>query len=55
MPQTLASVNAYHEVIKVPLNDIVAVEKHLRKKDIAAVIIEGIQGFGGYMCLMPGF
>lgn len=47
MPQTLASVNAYHEVIKVPLNDIIAVEKYLRKKDIAAVIIEGIQGFGG--------
>ena len=43
----IASVNAQHEVVKVPLNDINTVKQHLQTKEFAAVIIEGLQGFGG--------
>lgn len=43
----VAAVNALHEMVKVPLNDIETVEHHLFTKEYAAVIIEGIQGFGG--------
>ncbi|HAS41394.1 MAG TPA: aspartate aminotransferase family protein [Microscillaceae bacterium] len=43
----VASVNAQHEVAKIPLNDLYAVQKHLQTQEFAAVIIEGVQGFGG--------
>ena len=43
----IASVNAQHEVVQVPLNDINVVQKHLQTGEFAAVIIEGVQGFGG--------
>lgn len=43
----IASVNAQHEVVKVPLNDINTVKQHLQTNEFAAVIIEGLQGFGG--------
>ena len=39
--------NTGHEVTFVALNDIQAVEKELQKGDVAAVIIEGIQGVAG--------
>lgn len=39
--------NANHNVEFLPWNDISAAEKALAKKDVAAVIIEGIQGVGG--------
>ena len=39
--------NTGHEVTFVPLNDIHAIEKELEKGDVAAVIIEGIQGVAG--------
>jgi acetylornithine aminotransferase len=55
MPQKLAPVNTMHEVIKVPLNDIKSVRQHLQTKEVAAVIIEGIQGYGGIHVPKPAF
>ena len=43
----VAPVNSFHQVEFLPFNDIEAVEQTLSKKDVAAVIIEGIQGVGG--------
>jgi len=42
-----AEINKGHEVTFIPLNDEVVLEKELKKGDVAAVIIEGIQGVGG--------
>ena len=42
-----APLNRQHEVELLPLNDLDAVERALSKRDVAAVIIEGIQGVGG--------
>lgn len=46
-PKIVAPVNANHQVELIDLNDIEAAEKALAKGDVAAVIIEGIQGIGG--------
>ena len=46
-----APINRTSQVVHVPLNDIEAVRTELSKGDVAAVIIEGIQGVGG--CRMP--
>lgn len=46
-PKINAPLNAQQEVVFLPLNDIESLEKELSKKDVAAVIIEGIQGVGG--------
>ncbi len=46
-PAIQSPFNTGHEVTFLPLNDINAVEKELKKGDIAAVIIEGIQGVAG--------
>jgi len=46
-PAIQAPFNKGHEVTFVPLNDIVAVETEIEKGDVAAVIIEGIQGVSG--------
>ncbi len=43
----IAPFNASHQVEILPWEDIEAVEKSLSTKDVAAVIIEGIQGIGG--------
>jgi acetylornithine aminotransferase len=43
----VAPVNSFHQVEFVPFNNIDAVERSLSNKDVAAVIIEGIQGVGG--------
>ncbi len=43
----VAPVNSFHQVEFLPFNDIDRVEQVLSKKDVAAVIIEGIQGVGG--------
>jgi acetylornithine/N-succinyldiaminopimelate aminotransferase len=45
-PKIVAPFNAGHEIVFVPLNDIAAFDK-VMDKDVAAVIIEGIQGVGG--------
>lgn len=46
-PKINAPLNKQHEVVFLPLNDLVKVEQELSAKDVAAVIIEGIQGVGG--------
>ncbi len=46
-PKIIAPFNASHDVELLPLNDLEAAERVLSKKDVAAVIIEGIQGIGG--------
>ena len=45
-PKIVAPFNAGHEIVFVPLNDEAAVTASL-DKDVAAIIIEGIQGVGG--------
>ena len=46
-PRIQAPVNVHGEVSFVPLNDIEAVKAEIAKGDVAAVIIEGLQGVGG--------
>ncbi|NMM49027.1 aspartate aminotransferase family protein [Marinigracilibium pacificum] len=50
-PKIVAPVNANHEVEHLPMNDISALENSLKNEDVAALIIEGIQGVAG--CYMP--
>lgn len=45
-----APINTRNHVTFLPLNDMNAVEKELRKKDVSSVIIEGIQGVAGIDC-----
>jgi acetylornithine aminotransferase len=45
-----APINSRNHVTFLPLNDINAVEKELKKKDVSSVIIEGIQGVAGIDC-----
>ena len=46
-PSIVAPINAGHEVVFLPLNDIDALNAELTKGDVCTVIIEGIQGVGG--------
>ena len=46
-PKIRSPFNCWHEVTFVGMNDIESVREELSKGDIAAVIIEGIQGVGG--------
>jgi acetylornithine aminotransferase len=46
-PKINAPLNSQHEVVFLPLNDESSLERELAGNDIAAVIIEGIQGVGG--------
>jgi len=46
-PGISAPINSRNHVTFVPLNDIEAVEKELKKKDVSSVIVEGIQGVAG--------
>jgi len=46
-PSIVAPINASHEVVLLPLNNLNKVEEQLKNGDVAAVIIEGIQGIGG--------
>ena len=50
IPRIVAPVNQNHEVIFVEKNNINAVEEALKNEDIAALLIEGIQGVGGIVC-----
>lgn len=54
-PSIVSPFNANHKVSFCELNDAEAVEKELMKGDVAAVIIEGIQGCGGINIPAPGF
>lgn len=42
-----APLNAQHQTTILPLNEIKLVEEELKKNDVCAIIIEGIQGVGG--------
>lgn len=46
-PKIIAPVNETDNAIILPFNDIEATEEALKKGDVAAVIVEGIQGIGG--------
>ena len=46
-PKIVAPINANGHVTFLPLNDLPAFEAELRKGDVAAVIVECIQGVGG--------
>lgn len=46
-PKLSSSFNAKHDVVFVEMNNSIALEKELASNDVAAVIIEGIQGVNG--------
>lgn len=54
-PKIVAPVNANGHVTFLPLNDIAAFETELAKGDVAAVIIECIQGVGGIRLATAAF
>lgn len=54
-PAIVAPINDNGHVTFLPLNDIEAVREELAKNDVAAVIIEGIQGVGGIRIPSPEF
>ena len=51
----IAPINSNNHTTYLPLNDIDAVRAELAKGDVAAVIIEGIQGIGGIVVPQPEF
>jgi acetylornithine aminotransferase len=53
-PKIVAPFNAGHEIIFLPLNDTATLNAHLDEQ-VAAVIIEGIQGVGGIHMPAPEF
>ena len=54
-PRIVAPVNAGGHVTFPPLNDLEAFRAELQKGDVAAVIVECIQGVGGIRMATPGF
>ncbi len=54
-PKIIAPVNETGNAIILPFNDLEAVEAELKTGEIAAVIIEGIQGIGGINIPEPEF
>ncbi|AZQ61235.1 aspartate aminotransferase family protein [Flammeovirga pectinis] len=46
-PNIVAPVNAVHDTLILPFNDVDALKKAFSESEICAVIIEGIQGIGG--------
>ncbi|HBJ76750.1 MAG TPA: aspartate aminotransferase family protein [Porphyromonadaceae bacterium] len=46
-PKIIAPINKGFEVSFVPLNNIEALEQEVKKGDVCAVMVEGIQGIGG--------
>lgn len=54
-PKIISPINANEHVSFLPLNDIEAVKNELAKGNVAAVIIEGIQGVGGIQIPEPKF
>lgn len=54
-PAIVSPFNAHHRVTFLDLNDGDAVAEELMKRDVAAVIVEGIQGCGGIHVPTQGF
>ncbi len=54
-PKIIAPVNENENAIILPFNNIEQVELHLKAEDVAAVIVEGIQGIGGIHVPDPEF
>ncbi len=54
-PKIVAPVNANGHVTFLPLNDLQAFEAEMSKGDVAAVIVECIQGVGGIRLATPAF
>ena len=54
-PRIIAPLNDAHSRTILPLNDIAALEAALQEGDVAAVIVEGIQGIGGCRVPDPAF
>ncbi|WP_423130497.1 aspartate aminotransferase family protein [Gaoshiqia sp. Z1-71] len=54
-PKIVAPVNETPNAVILPLNNIGLVEEQLKTKEIAAVIVEGIQGIGGIHVPSPEF
>ncbi len=50
-PKIVAPINDVHDRVILPLNDIGALQKALSTEEVAAVLVEGIQGVGG--CRVP--
>ena len=50
-PKIIAPINDVHDRVILPLNDVEALKKVLSSGDVAAVLVEGIQGVGG--CRVP--
>ncbi|RKD91362.1 aspartate aminotransferase family protein [Mangrovibacterium diazotrophicum] len=54
-PKIVAPVNETENAVILPLNDIEQVVLHLKAEDVAAIIVEGIQGIGGIRVPDPAF
>lgn len=54
-PKITAPLNDVHDRVILPLNDVAALENALTAGDVAAVIVEGIQGIGGCRVPDPAF
>ena len=54
-PKIIAPVNETENAVILPFNDLEQVEQHLKAEDVAAVIVEGIQGIGGIHVPDPDF
>lgn len=54
-PKIVAPVNETPNAVILPLNDIEQVVLHLKAEDVAAVLVEGIQGIGGIIVPDPAF
>ena len=54
-PKIIAPVNETDNAVILPFNDLELLEAQLKTKEIAAVIIEGIQGIGGIHVPAEGF